>query len=288
MKLYEYEITYEQEVCFKNQKSFLVAEADENVLDTSFCLFLYNNQNREVCLTSDRCFDTIVRGQFICFKVKNVIAFCTYIGSRKILYSYKKEGTKSLRDYWLYHTFLPILLTLEDVYYVLHAGAVEIGGVPVLFVADSFGGKSTLTNFFIQKNHCMISDDKVATYEYEGKIFAVPSYPYQRPYRQMEDLGVYVENFAKKSKPIGIIFHLQKSQPNASIEFTPLQGIEKFKVLRYATDIDLPVNQKSKFTQLSSIANKTKLYNITIPWDLNRLEEVYYAIVQFIQHQHKG
>ena len=36
----------------------------------------------------------------------------------------------------------------------------------------------------------MISDDKVATFIKEELIYAVPSYPYHRPYRKVEDLGI--------------------------------------------------------------------------------------------------
>jgi hypothetical protein len=57
-------------------------------------------------------------------------------------------------------------------------------------------------------------------------------------------------------------------------------GIKKFTALRYATDIDLQVNKKSRFEILSKIANSIKVYDISIPWDLDRLEEVYQAIIK--------
>ena len=131
----------------------------------------------------------------------------------------------------------------------------------------------------------MISDDKVATYIENEKVYSVPSYSYHRPYRKVEDLGCFVNNFAKENKPISKIYNLVKSDKNDTISISEISGIEKFIALRYATDIDLQVNKKSRFEILSKIANKVKVYNIKIPWDLDRLEEVYQAI---IKHNKKG
>ena len=176
---------------------------------------------------------------------------------------------------------------MENTYYFLHAGAVEIDSKPVLFVADSFGGKSTMTDFFIKKGHTMISDDKVAVYEENKEILCVPSYPYHRPYRKVEDLGYPVENFAKGAKKMHAIFNLVKSDEKAEIIIEEVLGIEKFRILRFSTEIDFPINSKSKFEMLSKIANNVKLYNIKVPWDMNRLEEVYQTIVNFIKKGQK-
>ena len=189
--------------------------------------------------------------------------------------------------YWFSHTFLPIVFTMENIYYFLHAGAVEIDSKPVLFVADSFGGKSTMTDFFIKKGHTMISDDKVAVYEENKEILCVPSYPYHRPYRKVEDLGYPVENFSKGAKKMHAIFNLVKSDEKAEIIIEEVLGIEKFRILRFSTEIDFPINSKSKFEMLSKIANNVKLYNIKVPWDMNRLEEVYQTIVNFIKKGQK-
>ena len=113
--------------------------------------------------------------------------------------------------------FFAYLFTLENKYYFIHAGAVEIKGNPILFIANSFGGKSTLTDYFIKKNHTMISDDKVATFIKEELIYAVPSYPYHRPYRKVEDLGIFIENFSKENKPISKIYNLIKSDEKEEI-----------------------------------------------------------------------
>ena len=285
MLLYNYELLTNHNQKTKT-KNFISLEENKTLLvDTNFILHLQNNQYRKVSITSDKSFSNITANQSINFLVENIVSFNSKVGSNKITFKLEKDGTKELLEYWLYHTFLPILFTIENKYYFLHAGAVEIEEQAVLFIANSFGGKSTLTDFFIKKNHTMISDDKVGTYMQDDKIMSVPSYSYHRPYRKVEDLGIKVENFAKENKEIFCIFNLVKSEKDSRINIEKITGIEKFKALRFATDVDLEVNKKERFISLSNIANKTPIYNITIPWDLDRLEEVYDKICKFIKKE---
>ena len=282
MHLYNYEISFDK-IVNTNQKNKLLKEDKTLLVDNSHILFFDNNQNRKVAITSDKPFIDNQTNQSINFLVEDVVTFSVKKGENSISYRLYKEGTQDLAMYWLSHTFLPIVFTLENTYYFLHAGAVEIDSKPVLFVADSFGGKSTMTDFFIKKGHTMISDDKVAVYEDERGVLAVPSYAYHRPYRKVEDLGYPVKNFAKEPKVMHSIFHLIKANEKAEIEIEEVFGVEKFRVLKFCTEIELQINHKSRFEMLSKIANNIKLYNIMVPWDMNRLEEVYQTIVNFIK-----
>lgn len=282
--VYDYKIVFTNHIPLKI-KYYQVEEDSSFTSDDFYILYLNNNQYREVSITSNKSFKNLQENQNIYFHIKDVISFYVKLKTNKIYFKYHKYGTDELLKYWLYHTFLPILLTIENEYYYIHAGAVELEGKPILFIANSFGGKSTLTDFFIKKNHTMISDDKVATYIENDQVFGVPSYPYHRPYRKVEDLGIFIENFAKENKPISKIYNLIKSEKDEKIAINEITGIKKFMALRYATDIDLQVNKESRFDMLSNIANKVKVYDITIPWDLDRLEEVYQTI---IEHNEKG
>ncbi len=264
---------------------YTLVEEQTSTNKLNYKIELHNNQLREVFIQSEKPFSRIESNQIISFTVRDVVTFSSKINSNLITYSKADGTTDKLVDYWLKHTYFPILLTFENKYYFLHAGAVEIEDTSVLFVANSFGGKSTLTDFFIKKGHTMISDDKVATFEKDNMIFSVPSYPYHRPYRKMEDLGLFVENFAEESKPINCILNLIKSDPLCEIKVSQTLGIDKFKIIRYSTEIDLPIHKKQRFKALTNIANKVDIYDITIPWDLNRLEEVYQAIVKFIKNK---
>ena len=73
------------------------------------------------------------------------------------------------------HIFLPLHLTLERGYDFIHAAAIEVDSSPVLFIAPSNGGKSTLADYFLKQGHALLSDDKVATFFYEGVFWAAPS-----------------------------------------------------------------------------------------------------------------
>jgi hypothetical protein len=287
MFAYNYEVlsTHKEK---PKSKTFLSLEEKETLhVDKNYILHLHNNQFRKVSITSNKDFSNITKNQSINFLVENIVSFNSKVGSNKIDFTLEKDGTMELMNYWLYHTFLPILFTIENKYYFLHAGAVHIEDKAVLFIANSFGGKSTLTDYFIQKNHTMISDDKVGTYVKDNKIISTPSYEYHRPYRKMEDLGIKVENFAKENKEIFCIFNLIKSDATSEINISEIFGIEKFKALRYATDIDLTVNKEDRFKSLANIANNTSVYNISIPWDLDRLPEVYNIICSFIKKGNK-
>ena len=149
MLLYDYEVFFNK-IVTNQSKIKLLKESRTLLVDTSYIINLINNQNRKVIITSNQAFLDNKTDQTLNFHVENVVTFSAKKGENIIYYRIYKEGNDELVKYWLSHTFLPILFTFEDTYYFLHAGAVEIDFKPVLFVADSFGGKSTFTDFFIQ------------------------------------------------------------------------------------------------------------------------------------------
>jgi serine kinase of HPr protein (carbohydrate metabolism regulator) len=286
MLLYDYKISFDI-LDPQKPKTKLLKEDKTLLVVNSYVIHFQNNQNRQVAISSDKSFYEDHDNRTINFHIHEVLTFSVKKGDNTIYYKLYEKGNEYLLKYWLSHTFLPVLFTLEDIYYFLHAGAVEVEDEPILFIAASFGGKSTMTDFFMKKGHTMISDDKVAIYKDGNDMIAVPSYSYHRPYRKMEDLGYFVENFAKEPKKLTYIFNLVKSAEDSDIKIQEVFGVEKFRILKASTEIDLPLNQKSKFETLSNIANKVKLYDIYIPWDMNRLEEVYQTIVNFIKKGQK-
>ena len=245
-----------------------------------FMMTFFNNQGRDLCLYTDREFAYTLKGQLWAYEIKDVVTFFWYSGSLDLGYIKHKNYTEKLLEYWSLHIVLPIFFTLEERYDFLHAGAVEVDDKPILFIAESFGGKSTMTDFFLKHGHTMISDDKVATYEKKDQIFSVSSYAHHRPYRKMEDLGYEVEDFALKAKPIHAIYELEKADKNAEIKIIELQGVEKFKTLRYASEINISFLKVKRFTYLMRFANIVPLYKVCIPWDMERLDEVYSHIVE--------
>ena len=262
--------------------SIVVTKASSsNMKETMrYKLSFHNNQGRDLTLYTDRIFACTQKEQLWLFEVKDVVTLFWYSGRENVKYIAHENFTDELLKYWCLHIFLPTFFTIEEKYDFLHAGAVEVDGKPILFIAESFGGKSTMTDFFMKQGHVMVSDDKVASYESEGTFFAVPSHPHHRPHRKMEDLGFYVENTAKTPKPIHAIYELEKAEADDPIAITKLFGVEKFKSLRYRSELNLSFLKSKRFTFISRLAKAVPVYKVTVPWDLERLPEVYRKIVE--------
>ncbi len=213
-------------------------------------------------------------------EIQGVVTLVWDAAERKILY-FKGEGytPKRLR-FWIFHTFFPLVLELERSYRILHVGSVEIEGKPVLFSAFSYGGKSTLTDYFIRQGHTLLSDDSLAIEKRDDTYYAISSYPFHRPFRELESLGYLVSDFATEPKPLYAVFLLEKSDPDAAVKIEALKGIEKFKAFHYSTYIDLNFMKKEHFTFFMEMAKHVPVYRVTIPWDLERLDEVYGKIVK--------
>jgi len=252
--------------------------------DLTYQWTFFNNQGRDIALYTNREFSRTLYGQSWAFDVKDVATFFWTSGSLTLSYDAQEYFTSDLLEYWSLHIVLPIFLTIEERYDFLHAGAVEVKGSPILFVAESFGGKSTMTDFFIKQNHPMISDDKVALREEEGGFLAISSHPHHRPYRKMEDLGYFVENMAHDPKPIHAIYELDRAAADADISITELSGIEKFKTLRFSSEINLSFLKSKRFDFLSNLARQVPVYKVTVPWDMERLNEVHDAICEHSNH----
>lgn len=215
-------------------------------------------------------------------EIKGVMVLIWDAEHRNILYSKKKGYSSQRLRFWIFHTFLPLVLELERTYHLLHTGSVEVAEKAVLFSALSFGGKSTLTDYFMHKGHAMLTDDSIAIEKQGDTYYAVPSYPFHRPYREVEALGRHVENVVTKPKPLHAVYLLEKSDPDAKVEIHELKGIEKFKAFHYSSFIDFSFMKKERFDFFTKMAKYIPVYNITIPWDIERLDEVYHAIVEMI------
>lgn len=176
MIAYNYFIKFIPEL--KNLKSvdgsfsnvIVVKESSLDTLDEQFNhkMTFFNNQGRNITLYTDRPFERTVLKQRWSLDVEGVVTFFWTSGELTIDYVKADNFTSELLAYWILHVVLPIFLTIEEHCYFLHAGAVEIDEKPVLFVAESFGGKSTMTDFFIKQGHVMVSDDKVGVFEKHG------------------------------------------------------------------------------------------------------------------------
>lgn len=248
----------------------LSSEVPDALVDSITCGFpFYFAHGRKVFFYSDRIFDGVETGQPWCYEVKDVLRFYWVSGESKIYYVFDKKADANLLSFWFIHLVLPLFCTLEGRYDFLHAGAVEIEEKPVLFIAPSMGGKSTLTDYFIKQGHTLISDDKVPTFIEDGRYMAVGSHPYHRPYRSYEELGYSVDKYATSFKPIHAFYALKKASAfDAAVNIEEIKGLEKFETVlpNYLHMFHFLIPQR--FAYFSRMLNKTKVYNVTVPWDL--------------------
>ena len=226
----------------------------------------------------DRPFREFDREENWGLEVQGVLSLAWEAESRTILYGRGEAFTPELLRFWIFHTFFPIVLELERSYKMLHVGAVELGGGPVVFSANSFGGKSTMTDFFLRRGHVLYSDDTLAVRIEGERCIAYPSFPYHRPYRQPESLGKRAEKFARSPAPIRAVYELVGSAPGAKVEIAPAHGVEKFKILYHSHFIRFAFLKRERYEFALRMAQAVPVYTVTVPWDLARLPEVYTAV----------
>lgn len=242
--------------------------------------FLAKTRHRELWLHSNQPIGPSTVGQQWQMGVSGLVNFYWCGGDSTLYYRSEQACGRELLVFWFVHIFLPLYLALERGYDFIHAAAVEVDEAPVLFIAQSTGGKSTLGDFFLQRGHPMLSDDKVATLPHQGTFYAVPSHPHHRPFRQVEVLGYPVECFATCARPIHACYLLERGEPDSRTCITEIQGFRKFEELmpNYLFEFDFLKRQRLHW--LASLADQCLVFRVRRPWSLERIPEVYEAICQ--------
>ena len=224
------DLSHETETRYKVELSSKLPKELKNTITCGFPLYWAHDRN--VYLYSDREFDGSEVGQSWCYEVEDVVKFYWTGAERTVYYELGEKGDVDLLAFWFIHLFLPLYMTLENRYDLLHAGAVEVEGKPSFFIAPpSMGGKSTMTDYFIRQGHPLVSDDKVPTFIQDGKFMAVGSHPYHRPYRKFEEFGYRVEKFTDSFKPIHAFYELEGVDGDADISVEEVKGFAKFDAL---------------------------------------------------------
>lgn len=192
---------------------------------------------------------------------------------------YEKKLDLEKLSFWLLHTIIPIYLILKQSSLLFHASVVEVNKKAILFIAPSFGGKSTLADFFIGQGHCLLSDDKVRL-EYKNEGYLVyPAYPYRRPYRELETLGKYTGSFSVKPLPLGNIYFVNLVDPKDACSIESIQGLNKFEVLNNAYLYEPVSMSRVEMEYLMNLVHHCFLYRANIPKDLTHLPKVYQTII---------
>lgn len=241
---------------------------------------LYSTHGREVLLHTDRELASSAPGQPWCLEVEGVVSFTWTGGEPVIHYQIHDDGTWPLLVFWFVHIYLPLQLTLERGYDFIHAAAVEVDQQPILFIAPSTGGKSTLGDYFLKQDHPMLSDDKVATFLRQGQFYAVPSHPHHRPFREFEVLGYPVDPFAERARPIHAFYVLGRGESEAGVEISEVTGFRKFEELLPNYLYSFHFLQEQRLRWLAQLANQSLVFRVSRPWSLARMHEVYEAVCE--------
>ena len=270
------DLSQDTETRYEVELSSKLPETLKNAITCGF--YFYGAHGRYVYLYSDREFDGSEAGQPWCYEVEDVVKFYWVGGERTIYYELGEKGDTNLLGFWFTHLLLPLYLTLEKMYDFLHAGAVEVNGKPILFIALSMGGKSTMTDYFIKQGHTLFSDDKVPTFIKDGKFMAVGSHPYHRPYRKFEELGYRVDNFTTNFKPIHAFYELGGVEGDEEITIEEIKGFKKFDVLLPNYLYMFSWLRPERLKYLSGMLNGIRVFHVKVPWDKERLGEVHDVI----------
>jgi len=270
------DLSHSTETRYEVELSSKLPETLKNAITCGF--YLYWSHGHNVDLYSDREFDGSEMGQPWCYEVEDIVKFYWLGGERTIYYEWSEKGDANLLGFWFTHQLLPIYLTLENMYDFLHAGAVEVEGKPILFIAPSMGGKSTMTDYFIKQGHTLFSDDKVPTFIKDGKFMAVGSHPYHRPYRKFEELGYRVKNFTTDFKPIHAFYELEGVESDVEITIEEIKGFAKFDTLLTNYLYMFSWMRPERLKYLSGMSNGIRVFHVKVPWDKERLGEVHDVI----------
>ncbi len=230
----------------------------------------YSSHGRELFLHTDRPFNRPEPGQPWRFEVNKIITFFWSSGSQAVAYTIGPEGDRELLAFWLIHIFLPFYLSLEADFDFIHAGAVDVSGRTLMFIAPSMGGKSTLTEYFMQQGHALVSDDKVGTVVDGDRIIAIPSHAHYRPYRRFEDLGLRAPSFQDEPQPIQAFYLLQREAEVEEVAIDEVTGFRKFDHLLPNFLFGFPFLKEKRLRYLASLVNSVPVFAVQMPDNLER------------------
>lgn len=193
-----------------------------------------------------------------------------------------------LLSFWLLHTVIPVYLMLKETSFFLHASAIEVDNQALLFLAPSFGGKSSLADYFVQQGYNIISDDKIRLQHRFDRYLAFPSHPYRRPFRQNEILGKLSDHFAECSRPVNVLYLLNLVQPECAFCINKIKGLNKFVLLKEAYLYEPASLTEKEIKNVLLMVQQCNMFSIDIPSGLEHLPATLKTILQHsrnLEHQ---
>jgi hypothetical protein len=227
--------------------------------------------------------------------VTGMLCFDLSLATNHVRCIAQAEVADELVRYWFLQQILPILLLLNGSTELLHATAVALPGASphsdpgaVCFLGRSGIGKSTLLNFFLEQGAALITDEHLVLNRNRIE-YAVPSVPFYRPYRSLEDLGLRAERFAQRPVRVRRLYLLEPASPEASVSSEPLPDAEVIAAVMLNSQYSLGSPRRlqtrpilaRRFHGLATLTRKVPVRRLRVPRSLHRLPDVY----DFIQNE---
>ena len=210
------------------------------------------------------------------FNVDGVASFRIHRARAVISCRLARQVEDELLCYWLLRYMVPFYLAFEGPAVFFHGSAVKVGDGAVAFLAESFGGKSTLANYLQQQEHPLITDDDLLV-DGAGPFLAVPSIPFIRTSRRQEDLGVRVERFTDRPVSLRKIYILGLSDAPAAV--IPLSEIEGVAALLQQNRFRFLEKLAQRFRFCVRLASTIRISRLVMPRALSRLDEVHRTLL---------
>ena len=218
--------------------------------------------------------------------IRGLLHFELDLHGRSIQCHGTHETRVKLIQYWFLQQVLPMFLLLSGSVELLHATAVQLARGAVAFLGCSGIGKSTLLHHCLSQGGALITDEHLAI-DRSDYTKAVPSLPFYRPYRSVEDLGMRATRFQRQPTALRRMYILKPAGALDPVSAQPLANAELIANLLnnrqynlFHPDVPqfLPIMQE-RFTGLANMARTIEVKRLNVPRSLERLPEVY----EFIQ-----
>ncbi len=248
---------------------------------------------RRVWFASDRPFADSAAVQRWQMHIDDALVLCWAGDATDIEYWPGAEFSAHSLQFWVLHTLVPIRLALAGEAEVLHAGAVLRDGQVLAFCGASRAGKSTLTDYCLQRGDALVADDALAivldaaatgheqgshgaeSSRSDGAVLALPAHPFHRPYRQVEDLGMPAANHVADPAALRALVQLLPVAGEQPARLTPVTGVAAWRVVHDSVFSALRYMRPRQFSEVAQLADRVPVYQLELPHDLARLDEVY-------------
>ncbi len=222
-------------------------------------------------------------GEFL-LRIEGIGNFYVAEGKKIIIEKERNAGWKDINVFLVGRVFGALLQQRRLL--TLHASAVSIKGMNIIFAGHSGSGKSTLTAALVDRGAFLLSDDIVTISLINGNPLIIPSFPVIKlwedsllslgknpsAYKTVRDgynkYYMPVKHFSDEPCTPRLIFTLH-THNKETFESTVLSGMDKFSALRnhtyFVRGITRTGIEADHFELCNRLASQTKILKLTRP-----------------------